>query len=552
MSALITHHDVRQFYHQKYLTGVQNGTFAPYTFPLGAYGSLVLFMYLLIPPRSRLDTRVTRYATFAVVASLHGYMILCTKAYTMATGFGIGIGYGWGLIWAATLLIFARPKTDFRRIKRERGASKTPAKEAHDEILRDYIDRKPPLSTDSGVQRRAQHHEPHQNEVNTDRTTNVESSTSAAQPYAKCSWQSYPLDSLFQRVDWVADLGSNFRGVGWSWKIQGLPSLPAAVQRELSSAANDDIKDYAISRSGIRRFDSKSALLRHNLWLFATAYLLVDFIVTMSHHDPYFWGLFDRAPPSYMPLLLQQSPVFLRSYRSFATMFIVNQALRLMCALGPLFFVGVLGPLFNDVRTEPWFYPDFYGSYGIVFDRGLAGWWGGWWHQIFRNGFESGGRWLCECLGLEKKSATGKAVQVFAAFTLSGLIHASGSYSMLGDNWPPGSFLFFFCQSFGILAEMGWKSALKRLGLLDKIPKRLGQAANFIAVHVWFYYTAHWLTDDWAKGGIWLTEPLPFSPFRWLGLGAGGEGVWCWSWRDGARHSWWHKDDSWWKTGVAF
>lgn len=543
-----THHDVRQLYHQRYDNGVQSGEYVPFTWPLGSYGSIVLLLYLLISPHNCVEARWMRCFIFALIVCAHGYVILYTKAYTMATGFGIGVVYSWGLIWAATLLIFTRPKQDFCRIERREPLVPPSDRLMTGELQEDYKVNQSLRTIDSKVFKR-------DSAIKSRSRNNPTPSSTKARPrltqYGECGWYSYPTTHLLERVDWVLDIGSNFRGVGWNWKISGLPSLPASVQYQLGMDTKGNIKDNTTARSGIRRIDSKAELMRHNIWLFVSGYVLVDLILTLSHYDPYFWALFDRPPPSYLPICLQQSGVFLRTYRSFATMAIVWFALQTVFALGPLFFVGVLGPKLIGVRGEPWFYPDHYGNYSIVFDRGLAGWWGSWWHQTFRYGFESGGKWLCDCLSLDKKSKKGRAVQVITAFTLSGCLHAAGSYSMLGDTWPLGSFLFFFFQSFGLMAELILKSTLKGIGVTNITPSRVQQAINFICVHVWFYYTAHLLTDDWARGGIWLAQPLPFSIFRGLGMGVEGERFYCWAWREGSRHSWWHADNSWLKTGIA-
>jgi len=97
---------------------------------------------------------------------------------------------------------------------------------------------------------------------------------------------------------------------------------------------------------------------------------------------------------------------------------------------------------------------------------------------------------------------------------------------------------------------VNWNNALRKIGVKNKIPRRLGQVANFICVHVWFYYTARFLADDWARGGIWLAQGLPSSIFRGLGMGVEGEGFVCWSLR-GDTHAWWHNDTKWWKRGYT-
>ncbi|TKA71366.1 hypothetical protein B0A49_04375 [Cryomyces minteri] len=59
---------------------------------------------------------------------------------------------------------------------------------------------------------------------------------------------------------------------------------------------------------------------------------------------------------------------------------------------------------------------------------------------------------------------------------------------------------------------------LKKSGVTQKVPKVFWKVVNFAFVHVWFYYTSPLLVDDFAKGGIWLFEPIPISPLRGLGI----------------------------------
>jgi len=61
------------------------------------------------------------------------------------------------------------------------------------------------------------------------------------------------------------------------------------------------------------------------------------------------------------------------------------------------------------------------------------------------------------------------------------------------------------------------------------------------------YFTAPLLVDDFARGGIWLFEPVPFSLFRGLGLGSEGDGWWC----CGGGLVEWRSGEGWWDTGIA-
>ena len=86
-----------------------------------------------------------------------------------------------------------------------------------------------------------------------------------------------------------------------------------------------------------------------------------------------------------------------------------------------------------------------------------------------------------------------------------------------------GPFKFFLLQPFGILSQM----AFTQSGIVPKkIPKCIRQLANFVFVHVWMYYTAPLLVDDFARGGIWLYEPFAISPLRFLGFGAKDDNGW--------------------------
>ena len=190
-----------------------------------------------------------------------------------------------------------------------------------------------------------------------------------------------------------------------------------------------------------------------------------------------------------------------------------------------------------------------YGSYSMVLRKGLAGWWGGWWHQTFRFAFEAPTTWALQKLGWEKRSFRGKALSMILAFTLSGSLHACGSYSLWPETNPlRGPFAFFVLQPVGVGLQMGFSTLLKRAGVTDRVPMWVRGVGNFAYVHFWFYHVAPLLTDDFARGGIWLMEPVPVSVLRGFGLGLEGEGWWCWHWPLVG----WHTGERWWQSGIAF
>jgi hypothetical protein len=107
--------------------------------------------------------------------------------------------------------------------------------------------------------------------------------------------------------------------------------------------------------------------------------------------------------------------------------------------------------------------------------------------------------------------------------------------------------MFFMMQALGVTVQTTLVQLLKSAGVTQHVPKTIRRTANLVTTLVWMYFTAPLLVDDFARGGIWLFEPVPISIFRGLGLGPKGAGWWHWNgfveWRSGK---------SWWDSGIAF
>ncbi|KAL1302593.1 hypothetical protein AAFC00_002970 [Neodothiora populina] len=372
------------------------------------------------------------------------------------------------------------------------------------------------------------------------------------------TWQSYPAGPFIERLDWICDLFGSFRGMGWSFRIAGLPPPPESVQHDLSMNTGQAPYegDTHVGRSGNHRYHTRREILRYNGFLLVRNYLILDLLKTLIVNDPYFWTGSYTQRPRYLPAWLDAYPVIDQSSRLLISLAAVYYSLETIFSLGPLFFVGILGPRYIGVRGEPWIYSDQFGSFSAVLDKGLAGWWGGWWHQTFRFGFESPSTRLLALLGWhDRKSPAAKLLQLCVAFALSGCVHACGSYTQLGDTQPlKGPFLFFVLQVVGISAQLALTAFLNKLGIASRTPKWLSRMANFVYVHVWLYHTAPLLVDDFARGGVWLYEPLPFSPLRGLGFGADEDGWFPLSAGNagGVRDIFrWHRGSTWWNSGVA-
>lgn len=541
-----THYVVVQELESYYDALVATGQIRPFVYPFGAIGAIVAIAYLCVDHRKRTLLARCRFLVWGFLAASSLWSLLYTRGRNPAAAFGVGLICAWATLWSSVLLVFNDAQRDFRRVERvpvsgvecvSADGPEEAAANGHTDDLQNHANgnghlRKrnlPPKARDG--------------------------SGAVTQPNTKLIWQSYPSGPLQHRLNWVCDLFSTFRGMGWNWRIAGLPTPPEPIVSETpgSPKSQTSHEDIAVSHTGVHRYDSKKNLVRHNLYLLARNYFILDLLKTLIVIDPYFWNGSYSRPPGYLPQSLQDSLVAVKCSRLLISFAAIYFALQTIFALGPVFFAGILGEKMLNVRGEAWIYCDQFGPFSNVLDKGLAGWWGGYWHQTFRFGFESPSSRIIEMLGWEKKSPKAKFLQLCFAFTLSGCLHACGSYTQLGNTRPlRGPLSFFVLQIFGISFQIAATAALDRMGLRKKAPSWLGRVVNFVYVHVWMYYTAPLLVDDFAAGGVWLFEPLPVSLFRGLGFGAKEDGWFPILGNDnGSDVVRWHSGSSWWDTGIA-
>ncbi|KAM0719421.1 hypothetical protein Q7P37_005326 [Cladosporium fusiforme] len=539
-----SHRDVIAFYDSRYYNLIESGEAHPFLYPWASLGALLVLVSLLIDYRRSRARRCASYAAFTAMCVFQLWTIATNKGRNPAASFGVGLISSFGIMWTAAIVIFNDCQRDFRRIERAEGGEMEALPE--DDVVREPGHANGVLTNGDAKINGGEH------AIRQRRTAKKVQETATLGPRKRTGpliWQSYPAGPLLERLDWVADIFCSFRGVGWNWQSSAIPPPPNWVEAQLKGEASEENHNEPLrtSKTGIRRFSDRRALLKANLTHLALAYIVLDAIKTLGIHDRYMWyGDHSLAPPAFLPQILLNSPFLTKSYRLLVCLCAINIALWAIFKLGPVFFVGMLGPRLVGVRGEAWMNPaDMFGDFAHVLDNGLAGWWGSWWHQTFRYAFQQPGDRLVELLGLPKRSVAGKLVATWMAFFLSGVLHATGSYTQLGDTRPlSGPMAFFMLQALGVTVQ----AALVHLLEPSRVfPRSVRRAANFAIVAVWMYFTAPLLVDDFARGGIWLFEPVPISIFRGLGLGPKGEGWWCWygglmEWRSGK---------GWWDSGIA-
>ncbi|KAI9816154.1 MAG: hypothetical protein M1826_001880 [Phylliscum demangeonii] len=558
---------LNDFYRARFEASVRNGEVSLFLYPQQALSAFLLVVYLLIPHRKYPIVRYARLPIFFIVLYFQISTIRHCRSAQWAAGFGSGIISAWAILWVATLMVFSDPQRDFCRI--QKGQEDKAKEEKENESLQGEPSDGPVFSSaveqpsGKGEDALRMEHESWRHGSSDDVPSDAHDGCAAGPPQGrqrtehsisrrgeKYYWQAFPAEHFLERLDWVVDLVTNLRGLGWKHQAPALLGPPRHIQTQLGFAKIAPPEDVAFSvgSTGNRTYYEKGPLLRQKLATFAVSYVLVDLCKVLMMRDHYFWGLVDSPAPAYLPQLIRDSPSLVKSYRLILSLAGVDLSLELLFSLGPLFFVGILGSRFFQAQAEPWMYPDMFGSFGSVLEKGLAGWWGGWWHQIFRFAFAAPSSWMIKQLGIDKRSNTARTVRLVVAFTLSGCLHASGSYTQLLHTRPlAGPFCFFFVQSLGISLEMIVKSWLARSEVARRCPRLVRQAINFVYVHVWFYYTAPLLTDDVARGGVWLFELIPISLLRGFGFGLKEEGWWCWHYP--LLH--WHRGTSWWNSGLS-
>lgn len=535
-----SHHELIEHYYAQYAAQIASGEFQPYLYPWGTLGAVGVIVYLMIPHRNRPWLKKCRYLAFAWMCGFAVYTVAYTRARGMAPALGIGLINAWGATYAAAILVTNDAQEDFMRIERTEG----------------FFRSSKPQAVGTGENKSNGHMNGHQKEEQKEKnsTSDIIANGHAgpSERHGSFAWQPFPISPLNERLDWVCDLFCNFRGAGWNWRTSAIPPPPKWVQEQLrrNSGSAAPKHSFRVHSGQVTVYTTRKELLVKNAKTLFIGYMMLDALKTAMMHDPYFWGIMDRPPPTYLPTFISQSPVVLHAFRMFLCMLGIKYALQTIFSSAPLLFSGLLGPDLIGARAEPWIFPETWASYSTVLDRGLAGWWSCWWHQTFRFAFEQPSKKIIEKLGIDRKSAPAKIIQLLVAFGLSGVLHASGSHTAAGETSPLGNVMvFFLLQAIGVFAEVVVTQVVRAMGIQRYAPKWSVKAFTFVYVHVWFYFTAHLLCDDFSRGGVWLFEPVPVSLFRGLGLGADKrDGWWCWS----GRVVRWHHGDRWWRSGLAF
>lgn len=556
----------QQQYRAAFYAAVASGELKPLVLPWSFIGCFLLpVLYLSTPHTTRPWLYRMRWLVAAAVIYLNIRLIQTTSAANEAVAYATGLMAGWGTLWSLRLLIFTRPQWDAARVERRPRSRKTNGND--------------PSSKPGEKEKSAE-------------ITPPDESVAASPSRYEHVWQPFPATAPFlTRLGWAADLFTSFRGAGWNFSIHSIPHPPLPKHLPNSTAhpvsARLDLIPLA-SRAGASRSCNYASFLRSRLLHITLSWLTIDLLTLLIRQDPYFvYGPSDYSSQhSTLPLppFLANSPypqLTTPLFRNLAAGAGIISGLHLYPSLLQLVVVYAMP------AAELWQHPTLFGGFvpGVL-DRGLAGFWGGWWHQTFRAGFVAPARWAL-CLlhpshrhhhhqqrhgqqqlqrdhdgdNDKEKQASGKrapaaaAVEMLLAFLMSGLLHAAGGFTGVATRgsssatrcWTPVA--FFLLQAVGVLLQVAGIALLQRLapGALSTLPRWLRRAGNFVFVALWLHFTCWGLIDDMSRAGLWMFEPVPVSPLRMMGFGAPGESWWRWDEEYGLR---WYRGRHWWESGI--
>lgn len=310
-------------------------------------------------------------------------------------------------------------------------------------------------------------------------------------------WEPFP-ESLAQRWWWTLDLLINFRGLGWSYQKRQ-HWIPDAVKKVYEESGIHVVRDGP--------GETRSTFLVKQCWYFVMNYLLLDWTIYFMDRDPWFnrnLGSDERllfGHPSGNYILVRAYRVFIGTLATYSVMDSAHVVLA---------FISVsLGPRWLGTSGEPWTHPPLWGDPRELCHRGLLGFWGNFWHDLFRFQFLAITRTLIPFPDPAKRST--HSARGFLAmtliFALSGSMHAAGSYAELRETAPLWLFAGFAVQSVGIALQEMITIILVRL----KIPKGVQKVLLTLYWLSWGWLMAPIVLGDMAACGLFQAKVLPFS-----------------------------------------
>ncbi|KAL7945907.1 hypothetical protein V8C42DRAFT_352859 [Trichoderma barbatum] len=550
---------VRTAYGDTFKLAVASGTAKPLLIPWCLLGPFAVpALWLAVPHRRRMWFYHTRWLAMAVIVWSNVYHLRYASSTNMACAYAAGLAATWGTILSLNLLIWTRPQFDaarVRRVKKDVDSMKVASGEAGDSHRQSEMDAEvESIGQDAGRENAKTKAKANGTGDGDGLRTRKKLSKGLKSPVKQQKqqqeefeyiWEPYPSDGgFFERLAWATDLMLSFRCAGWNWSVSSLPR--PKIPSQISHGDKVDMDSIPkVSRSGYKRYLTLSEFVRDRLVKIVVFYLVLDFLSVHMVKDPYFILGPDHKNYMLPPHLQSVSPWLLRAYREVFCLAGVYAAIDAVFAVSDLAQYW-LASRFYPSRGALFQFPSTFGSFKQVLDRGLAGWWGGMWHQTFRMQFAAPATYLFREGHLKRGTWFASLLAVFISFSQSGILHASGSLTSIPRTKPWRAPAFFFLQMAGIVLQQCAAWAVRKY--MPQPPKSVSRFVNLLFTLGWLYFTAPLFIDDLSSTGLWLVEPVPVSLFRFLGFGHEGDHWWRWDWDHLPKL---YVGETWWGTGIA-
>lgn len=531
-------HGTLEYLRLQYDSAIASGVKRPLLFPQVLFSLALQAGFLLIDHRRSRFLYELRWPVWLAIIAVEVSNIRHRVSVDPAVSYVSGLASVYFLVWSTMWLILERPQFAAKRIeRRRRKAFQNGIRAASGGTTQESSETSGYKMNENGNSLKRQNGYAATLPTINEGLTETEDSKGEWEYY----WQPYP-DALGERLAWVLDLTFSIRGRGWSFSIPTNPALPEDVAASLGEAVSESDKGLT-SRTGIKCFRTRRELARYVIPMFILCYLILDVCKFQIIHDPFYRTGDDSLPaPAYLEGF---SPFLVNRIRRNTLALALVTFIQFHTLLVPIVASLLLGPSILGIRGEPWMYVTTWGNASIILDKGLAGYWGSWWHQTFRAGLTAPTNYLIRKGWLRGNSIASQLVGITIAFIISGAMHAAGSFMHVLPTRPERQLTFFLIQIVAVIVQTLSCAVLRPL--IERLPLWARRTGNGLLTYMWLYTTGPLFMNDMSAGGTWMYEPVLVSPLRWMGLGPKGYGWWTWAHVDIG----WHSGKHWWESGIG-
>ncbi|KAJ7469008.1 membrane bound O-acyl transferase family-domain-containing protein [Mycena latifolia] len=268
---------------------------------------------------------------------------------------------------------------------------------------------------------------------------------------------------LWQRLKWSVDLFTSPRGVNWTHEpLSAIPPHPDPATPRLSFILRQILKVVGV-------------------------FIVYDIASLYVRSQAAFEPGVDTGMAS-LDVRRRFAAVIAWAALGYSGMALQHCLLGIICVA-----VHLTGP-------EEW--PAFFGGVGDAWS--VRSFWGRGWHQMLRRPLTTHAYRLTSALGFASGSRTTRALQLFAVFLLSGLMHYGAEAAVAGP-WHLGA-LFFFALEIALAILM--EGAVEARVVLQLAPLWLRKALGYGWTLAWFTFTLPLWQDPLIRGGL-MDRGLP-------------------------------------------